>query len=193
MINRLAEVSTINYSLSGNPIIPSIREQQQNGEYLDCMIPTSFQYNGVWSISHLCTSCENTITFQDLPKQNYKHINRLFSKFYAKEFLEAIANIFPGTKVIKSNNSDYHFLTNVKFEGNIVSDLFIPQKAFAYYSCSECQAEYLCQIRHGYPMEANRGNTAGKLGTIYIDDIGQVHMEDDKMKFSDVLEKYRKA
>ena len=193
MINRASEISKINYNLSGNPIVPGIREEQADGEYSECSLPVSFQYNGTWSISHLCAECDSMVSIHDLPKQNYQHINRLFSKFYKKEFLEALTNIFPNTKVIKSSNSDYHFLTSAEFEGNIVSDLFIPQKTFAYYTCPKCQAEYLCQFRHGYPMEPNRGNSAGKLGTIWVDDIAQIKMDIEKMRFSDALKKYRKV
>ena len=193
MIKRVAEISKINYTLSGNPIIPDIQRQQENGEYFNRSLPMSFQYNGAWIVSHQCTLCNSLVNFQNLPNQNFQHINRLFSKFYKIEFLKALAHILPSTKVIKSSNSEYHFLTSAEFEGNIVSDLFIPQKTFAYYTCTECQSEYLCKIRQGYPIEAHRGNPVGKLGTIWIDEIIQIEMEDEKMRFSDALIKFRKT
>ena len=193
MITKIAEVLEVDYTLSDIPNIPNINERQVNGEYLNCSLPASFRYSGAWSISHLCTTCGSKVSFQNLPKQTYLHANRLFSKFYKKELLEALANIFPTTKVIKSSNSDYYFLTNAEFEGNIVSDIFIPQKTFAYYSCPECNSEYLCRFRHGHPIEAHRGNPAGKLGTIWIDEIIQIKSKNERMQFSDVLKKYRKT
>lgn len=192
MMNELSRITKIDYSLQGEPLISDIKNLQEKGDYIHQGLPLSFNYNGHWIVSHPCDNCNEKINIQELPTKNFEPINRLYTKHYSKEILDTIAKLFPTTKVFKSSNSNHFFLTNSEFKGNIVSDLFIPQKTFAYYSCPNCMHEYLCLYRQGYPIAPDRGTPEGRLGIIYIDEIVRFETQGDR-NFLDLLKNHRKG
>lgn len=186
-----SRITKVDYCLKGEPFIADIKDLQENGVHKDKSLPLNFNYNRHWIVSHSCNKCGSKIDIQEFPIRNFEPINKLYTKYYSKEILEAISKLFPTTKVFKSGNSDHLFLTNLDFEGNIVSDLFIPQKMFAYYSCSECQTEYLCLYRQGHPIEPDRGTPEGRLGIMYIDEIVEFETQSDG-NFLDLLRSHKK-
>ena len=192
MMKEKSRITKVDYSLNSESSIADQKERPENDRHKDVNLPLSFNYTHQWIISHACSNCGNKVDIHELPIKNFQTINRLYTKYYSQEILNGISKLFPSTKVFKSGNSEHHFITNSDFQGNIVSDLFIPQKTFAHYVCTNCQSEYLCQYRQGYPIEPDRGNPKGRLGIMYIDEIVQFETKGDR-SFLELLMSHKKS
>ena len=184
MIELLNKIYEVNLNLYGTPILKGIQDKQKNGNIDNIAIPFEFEYNGSWKITHMCSSCQSEITFGDrfdnlyVTRENYNVSKTLFSRYYNVSFLDSIAKVFSDLKLFKPNSSEYHFITPKDFNDPNVIDLFIPTKSIIYYNCFNCNAEYLCLFRQGFPMEPEPNNPRGRLGTIFIDEIINIKVKE---------------
>jgi len=188
MITAKGNIQKAGYSTFGNLLYPSIKEKVFPEKKTENQLPFSFRFNSFWNVVFSCQCCGREVNVIDANERNYRIVNHLFSRFYSSDFLESVANVLSGTKVVKASNSDYSFLTTEDTDEVNAVDLFIPQIDLIYISCPECAAEYLVRYRQGLPMEPDQSNTDGMNGTLFIDEIVRIEAKSSFKNFAQVLE-----
>jgi hypothetical protein len=177
MVFKKSEIHRIDCFLIGEPYIDGLTKQDNRTTYYDCKLPFSFEYNQPWIVSHACSNCRCIIKLQDYPKKTFVLIDKMFSKYYSESFLNIVSNLFVGTKIFKSPESDRYFITNKNYNDEIKGDLYIPQIKLMSYSCLFCEAEFLCRFKQGHPAERERYDLVARTGKMFFDEIVEIYVE----------------
>lgn len=189
MIKKTAEIKEISYSLYGEPLVKDIQEQPERGTFYKKKIPFQFKYNSSWKVGHTCHKCQNQILFGEESDSN-GHVHRngfdilkyVCSKYYDKKFLKVFPKVFTATE-LKQVNEKFYVISDGIFENDYpVTSSITP----LFYTCPNCQAEYLVRFRQGFPYAPDAGMPAGMPGTVFIDEIVQIKDETGK-RFSDFV------
>ena len=118
---------------------------------------------------------------------NFQQTEYLCSKYYDISFLNFVSNLFVKTKIISNEKGDFIIFENFYEEDFPITSSIQP----IFYPCKECNSEFLCLLRIGFPYPPDKGCNQGLIGTIFIDEIIQIKIDDGE-RFINLLEKYRK-
>lgn len=194
MILKKNNIEDVILELFGERLDSSILEKQNNGVY-EIKIPCEFKYNGSWKINHPCLECGCQCSFglyYDSSKSPYSEVSYeqtdyLCSKYYNDSFLEEILKLFANINLVKNENGSY-LVFREEFEQDFPVTSSIQPIS---YSCKKCNSQYLSLFRNGYPYSADKGHPFGIIGTIFIDEIIHINLNENKL-FSDHIKDFKK-
>lgn len=191
MIIKKAIINQVSVFLYGEPLSKNIKLDFTN-DIPFANIPLSFNYNSSWNVEHICTNCKQNVSFglhYDSTKSknaqlSYKKIEYLCSKYFTNIFLEEFPLLFEATS-IKEFQGDFFVISNDIFRQEYpVTSSIEP----IYYTCLNCDTEYLCRFRQGFPIDPDPQYPLGMLGKVFIDEIIQIKIHDNKKIIDVVLE-----
>jgi hypothetical protein len=183
MIKKTDQIHLINYGLSGKPFNDFIVEKQENGYWDYQVLPITFKYNSHWDVDFKCKKCSADVHIIENSTASFSAFSRIFSE----KFIYLLNSLFQKTKVYGTNKSPYKFLTLDTFNEVDIDIFFIPTLTFIHFSCQNCNDEYLCRFRRGYPCEPDKGCPEGIIGQVCIDEIIEIKIDGEK-RFVDILE-----
>ena len=172
VINKVEQIHQVRYILYGEPLSKL------------SSIPFTFLYNCSWKIEHECCSCMQPISFglhynsseSQWPKVSYQQLKYLCSKYYKDDFLKLFPLLFSSTELREWKGKLFVISDNIFDSDFPVTSSIEP----IVYNCPACKADYVARIRIGPPLEPERDMPQGRVGKIFIDEIVQVKVDEDK-------------
>lgn len=157
----------------GKPLIEStVRlETKTDGEI---KLPFQFSFNSGWKFSHRCCNCKSDVyIFEDFEskRKNFKVIPNINSSNFETSLIKTIASYFKNLDAVNVDSIFYLNRTNFDYQFDFQRKSSIH---LTYYSCENCNSEYLGVIRIGYPLFAEKNIPFGKLGEVNIEEIVQI-------------------
>ena len=194
MIIKKSNIKHVDVEIFGEPLDKTIVEKQEDGFY-KMNIPFKFKYNGSWKVKHNCNNCSNQCGFglsfdsikSPFPILTYFNSEYLCSKYYEISLLEDVESVFENVELLKYEMGSY-----VIFDKIFDNDFPVTSSIkLIFYSCTYCNNQYIGLLRNGYPYSADKGCPEGIIGTIYIDELINIELNNTE-SFQDLLKILKK-
>jgi hypothetical protein len=188
-IIKCQNIEQVNFNYFGKKLINTSLEQPEKG-LNNNILPFYFLYNSNWKINHVCPNCSNNVeifeNFENFTK-NYTMLSMVSSKLYSENFIKNLDSVFNKIKIVEIdgvlylNYIDFEYTLDMQRKSSI---------SLTYYKCENCDLYFLGLYGFAYPLEPDKGNNFGELGSVSIREIISIKSE---KPFSEILEDEKKG